>query len=421
MTQRPMPPLHSAVPGQGSSSITRRGLLHGAAVAAGVAAHGSSARASAGEVLDVAVVGAGVSGLHAAWRLLTADPATRIAVFEASARIGGRLHSFRFVEAPHAVAEVGGMRFLSDHVLVERLVAHLGLGKRTFINAGGANLLDLRGRSLRYDAIGQTGSVFDYGMSPGEQRAGPEALLHRAADAIVPGATGLGAAEWSAVRRRQRLDGRLLRDWSLRPALAQVLDFERLRFLAAASGYDQMVDGPNAADMLQLMLAHDMPGDTVSTLVDGYQSLPLRLADKVTEGGGEVLREHRLMSVTPVREGGATLFHFDFATPSGRTSVAARKVIFAMGRTAIESVLSPLAVDPRARALIAAVAPWPMVKTFLVYPEPWWRRLGITAGRSVTDMPARQIWYFGTEDEPDGEPGNRTSLLMTYCDADSVG
>ncbi len=289
--------------------------------------------------------------------------------------------------------------------------------------SGVANFLNLRGRSIRFDAVGKDGALFAYALSAEDQRAGWEALLHRAAQAIVPGATGLIPEQWAAVRRDYRFHGRLLRDWPLWPALEQVLSFEECRFLAAASGYDQMVDGPNAADMLQLMLAHDTPGQPVSTLRDGYQALPLALAERFERSGGLVRRAHRLLSVAPEKTETNTAFRLEFGSSSGRIIVGARRVILAMGRTAIESIpgASPLKADSRARALVASVAPWPMAKMFLVYPEPWWRRLGIVAGNSITDMPARQLWYFGTEaEEPDGIAGNRNSLLMAYCDAGSV-
>ncbi|MGZ5932203.1 MAG: NAD(P)-binding protein, partial [Rhizomicrobium sp.] len=68
--------------------------------------------ATASTDLDVAIVGAGASGSYAAWRLRQERPDLRVRLFEASERIGGRLHSVSFPQAPHLVAEAGGMRFL---------------------------------------------------------------------------------------------------------------------------------------------------------------------------------------------------------------------------------------------------------------------------------------------------------------------
>ena len=43
--------------------------------------------------LDIAVVGGGVSGAYSAWRLQQAFPKKKIALFEYSDRIGGRLYT----------------------------------------------------------------------------------------------------------------------------------------------------------------------------------------------------------------------------------------------------------------------------------------------------------------------------------------
>jgi monoamine oxidase len=54
---------------------------------------GVSASPPADDELDVAIVGAGSAGTYVAYRLLQARPDWRIAIFERSNRIGGRLWS----------------------------------------------------------------------------------------------------------------------------------------------------------------------------------------------------------------------------------------------------------------------------------------------------------------------------------------
>ncbi len=60
--------------------------------------------------IEVAIVGAGVSGLYSAWRLLSGGYVKNVAAFEASERIGGRLLSIVPPNMPNMVAELGGMR-----------------------------------------------------------------------------------------------------------------------------------------------------------------------------------------------------------------------------------------------------------------------------------------------------------------------
>ena len=61
------------------------------------------------QIIDVAVVGGGVSGAYAAWRLASHHKYSKIRLYELSDRIGGRLLSMTMPEMPHVKAELGGM------------------------------------------------------------------------------------------------------------------------------------------------------------------------------------------------------------------------------------------------------------------------------------------------------------------------
>ncbi|SRR5579872_4785026 len=90
---------------------------------------------------DIAIVGGGVSGIYTAWRLMTADPRAvtiptrprgdstklKIAVFEGSNRIGGRLLTACSPALAETKCELGGMRFMSSQKRIERLVKALRL------------------------------------------------------------------------------------------------------------------------------------------------------------------------------------------------------------------------------------------------------------------------------------------------------
>lgn len=104
----------------------RRFLQQGAAVASALAL-GACARvapkADPGD--EVVVVGAGIAGLAAAWRLRQAGVAVR--VVEAQARTGGRMLSLRDHFADGQVCELGGELIDSGHVRMHALAAELGL------------------------------------------------------------------------------------------------------------------------------------------------------------------------------------------------------------------------------------------------------------------------------------------------------
>ena len=79
---------------------------------------------------EVAVVGAGIGGLTAAWRLR--QQGVRVRVYEAQNRIGGRMLSLRgrFMSGEGGegqVIELGGELIDTDHVRIRALAAELGL------------------------------------------------------------------------------------------------------------------------------------------------------------------------------------------------------------------------------------------------------------------------------------------------------
>src|SRR5260370_21527717 len=78
--------------------------------------------------VDIAVIGAGVAGSYAAWRLKRARPRASVALFEMSDRVGGRLSSTTVPGLPHVTVELGGMRFIPERPrMAARLVDELGL------------------------------------------------------------------------------------------------------------------------------------------------------------------------------------------------------------------------------------------------------------------------------------------------------
>lgn len=111
--------------------MSRRRLLQGAGaglVLAGCQSLPQPMRASlakGGSEGEVAIVGAGIAGLTAAWRLRQAGVPVR--VFEAQTRVGGRMFSLRDHFPDGQVIELGGELIDSNHVRIRALAQELGL------------------------------------------------------------------------------------------------------------------------------------------------------------------------------------------------------------------------------------------------------------------------------------------------------
>lgn len=110
---------------------------------------------------EVAVVGAGVAGLVAAYELMKLG--LRPVVYEAD-RIGGRLRSEPFPAAPEVVAELGGMRFPISSSTLFHYIELCGLETRDFPNPltpyAPSTVVDLAGQSHFARTLGDLPPLF---------------------------------------------------------------------------------------------------------------------------------------------------------------------------------------------------------------------------------------------------------------------
>jgi monoamine oxidase len=114
-------------------TITRRGFLQGSAAVAGLTLIGGPKRllAQAEKGGEVLIVGAGLAGLTAAWRLHQAGVAVR--VLEGQDRVGGRMFSLRDFFPDGQVCELGGELIDTTHVNIRNLAAELEIPLDDFV------------------------------------------------------------------------------------------------------------------------------------------------------------------------------------------------------------------------------------------------------------------------------------------------
>jgi monoamine oxidase len=391
----------------------REALVGGAALAL------MSLRAGADPApdLDVAIVGGGVAGTYAAWRL--AQGQRRVQLFEASNRVGGRLHSVAFPQAPHLVAEAGGMRFLDAHLRVSGLVRHLGLPVREYPIDRDPNRMMLRGRNFSQKDVAAGKARFPYRIPDADQT--PDAkFFDRALANVVPDVAKMKPSDWDKVRSSYRYKGRLLRDWTNRDLLLQGMSAEELALAEDASGYDDWIEGETGLDEMDYAFVHDDESKPFRTIIGGYQRLPLVLAEQARKRGAAIATNARVVSVV-ARQSSYVLTLRD--ANNRQTTLTAARVILALPRRGLECIedFPDAKSDRKFARLIASVRPIPACKSLLLYRRPWWRDHGIIEGRNVTDMPARQFYCLGSETvRQRGEETNGYGVLMAYCDMKSV-
>ena len=251
---------------------------------------------------------------------------------------------------------------------------------------------------------------------------------------IYPGMANLSLCDLMKLK----VFGRPLWKYGFWNLMFRVLSNEGYQFMKDAGGYDANVANANAVTQLP---ATEYGDDTeFLTLCDGYQHLPLTLAGRSTRRraassppASACYMNHCLTEIATGDGDYRYTLHFrPTVTEQARTSLsddrrAGRRSARSgscsrMPRRSLELVKCDMLdrdaqyLDDRNSVLIQSA-----FKLFLAYEQPWWRTLGLVAGRSVTDLPMRQIYYFGTEGEQKGgEPFLNSLVQASYNDISTV-
>jgi len=392
---------------------------------------------------DVAIVGGGISGIYSGWRLLSNlydSPILRqwagtagklkVAVFEGSHRIGGRLLSARPPGFPDTVCEIGGMRFTSAQTIVSGLVENaLKLPHYQQIVDQDENIVYLRGKQLRF-AQTQNATNLPYNLDWVEQqqllpgsKADPSGLIGWAIGQVLPGVlTAKTNQELETYLRTVKVDGTPLYHHGFWNLLARAMSSEAYQLARAMVGYDILGSNANAVDLIPEVFDFS-PDEQFYLLNGGYDLVPWTLQQQFQSMGGEVVQGAWLKSFDKsAGEGSHAGVTLKFG--GGRDPVTARAIILAMPRRSLEMltptgpVLDP-AQAPHVANLLQSVEPVPLYKIFLAYSHPWWQSAGVQQGRSLTDIPLRQCYYWPTN-TGSGPTPNTNGLIMAYNDQLSV-
>ncbi|KDM89889.1 flavin monoamine oxidase family protein [Photobacterium galatheae] len=385
---------------------------------------------------DVAIIGAGVSGVYSAWQLKQQFPGKRIAVFEGSGRIGGRLLSVKAPGVDNMVAELGGMRILDAtrqpliHALLDQINQFSSLPDPIeyypFPVDTPVNFAYLREVRLRLKDYQDNPHALPYNYSTDAFGKTPGSVMIDALDKIVPGITAPNLTEEQrrVMAMNAEFQGKMLYEQGFWNVLQQVMSSEDYLYCQDAGGYNSTMSNWNAADAIPWFLTDF--GDDVKYFgfKQGFQQVPVALAEEFQAIGGELMLGHKLTTFTQVN--GA--FELNFNTeleiiPHDTLQCTATHLVLAMPRRAIDLLEPncPLLQQPAVKSLTGSVTPRPLFKLFTTYASPWWvEQSGIESGRSVTNMPVRQTYYWPTDE---GKPAlsGPAILMASYDDGVNVG
>jgi len=360
-----------------AGGMARRRLLQGTGAGAGLLLAGCrttpAPRTAAGD--EVVVVGAGIAGLVAAWRLRQAG--VRVRVHEAQSRVGGRMLSLRGHFADGQVVELGGELIDSGHVRMRALAAELGLA-----------LDDLHAGDEGHDTW-----FFD-GRAIGEREI-VEAFLPVAAaierDLALLGDDALsyhGATPATFVHA-QALDRLSITQWLDRNGVSGWL--RSLLEVAYTTEMGLEVDRQSALNLLTFIGTDTGNGFRVFGDSDerfhvrgGNDQVPHRLAAKLADAieTGSVLE-----SLRGDRDGYVLGFRRDGAS----REVRAKQVVLALPFTLLRKVALGVELPAAKQRAIGGLAYGTNAKLMIGYDRRAWRDQGGN-GASMSDLAYQSSW-----------------------------
>jgi len=358
--------------------------------------------------LDIAVIGGGISGCFSAMRLKKNNPELKVALFEAGDELGGRLRSIQ-VPGTEIMAEFGGMRVPTKNFpFTNKMVNEFNLEKLDFFTDRKSNPFFIRGKR---GVDGNLSSPF-----------GVKELYNLPDDFDKEISSGfflelLGHLGWVEGPPKSLFDEARLREYlmaltidqdgkptdegcgtplvsmSIHALWLRVYGQEAFEYNSVLTGYFAPWGNWSAVDAVVDNLSDMVSGIEYYRLKDGYQKLVISAGENFVNGGGVVLRRNSLEAFTYTEE----RFKLMLGGPGAKVKpVFAKNLILAMPLGGIEKIKSDYLVQQSVQKLIRSVSPRPFFKMFLSYKSAWWNvgRKGPLKGRSLSDLPMRQVYYW---------------------------
>jgi len=371
--------------------LTRRRLLALAVPIAPMAwasCAGTPRRIEAPDDLDALVVGAGLSGLAAAQRLLAAG--RRVLVLEARARPGGRVHTLRAPFEGGQFAEAGAIFVPADHARTRRYAAEHGLQLVDAFLRPPTPALFVGGELFR---AGAATHPLPLALRADERGGGRRGLFARY---VLPALGELGdlAAADPTAPAPAELDaqsfGAFLRARGASPAAVELLGMGLLGL------YGDGVDSVSALQILRELTGSSGPGGT-QRIAGGSARLPEAMAAALV---AHVRYEVEVLAARYDAGGVAVTLR-----ERGETrTLRARSAILTLPTTVLRGLdLGPGLSRPK-RAALGAVGMTSVTRTYLQARRRFWGELG----ELDTDLEVQQLMD-ATAAHP-GEPG----ILESY-------
>ncbi|MEG5048411.1 FAD-dependent oxidoreductase [Microcoleus sp. B4-C1] len=412
--------------------------------------------------VDVAIIGAGVSGLYTGYRLLTpgSQPPQTVHIFELSDRIGGRLESVNLPGMGNVAGELGGMRYMTSQKIVTTLIEEVFQKELTSTGfpMGKPEHLLMYLRKQRFyandweDTQNQgeklTTRYFlndeDIGYSADQLfnkivydvLVNDPCVIEKYRDKVCNHHEykyefKLTSEDWDDIKPRLKYcfegspyNGMLVNDIGFWNLIKDRVSQEGYQFLSDAGGYYSNTINWNAAEAFPYMVGDFSDQQvTYKTIEGGFDRIARALAKAYTDRyGSTIWLKNALVSFDRVTSGDAryslTMYNIDSGT---EWKVFANTIVLAIPRRSLELLDQyNFFFDPeknqKLQKNIHSVLVQPSYKLLMAFEDPWWQKdFSIDSGHSITDLPMRQCYYFGVNPE-----NNHSLFLASYNDMETV-
>lgn len=422
---------------------------------------------------EVAIIGAGTSGLYTAYRLVTDKKftASEVQIFDMNSKLGGRLESV-IMPGMNFWGELGGMRYLTSQKIVTTLIeGYVPLDnpntripvlkdKMTPVpfpmGESSKLLMYLRKERFKQDAWtvaqGQNQKLpTRYYLNNNDIGFSSDQLFNKIiydvlmADSWVAATYGkkikqgpsiydyafeLTSRDWDDIKPKlvynfpnSPYNKRKVNDLGFWNLIKDQVSQEGYEFLANAGGYYSNTINWNSAEAFPYMVGDFSAGTIYKTIEEGYDSIAYAIANSYMDHEGACIwSENKLLTFTKEHSSKDThKYELTFLNLKTNTEwkVYANTLVLAMPRKSLElldqnnfffNINENSVLNNNIRSVIME----PAFKILMGFTHPWWKELGIDSGHSITDLPMRQCYYFGTDTENDN-----SMLLGSYGDMET--
>lgn len=405
--------------------------------------------------IDIAIIGAGVSGLYSAYRFLEDDRYhnKRIGIFELNDKIGGRLESIVLPES-NITGELGGMRYLTSQKITTSLIENIfKLNNKKFeTGETSSHTFYLRGQRFKENEWEEEQKKKDkfytrYFMSEQFQGYHPDQLFNKIIAEVCLNdpwfndnynnkiekqddynySFKLSSEDWDNIKQNliyykdnspyNQMKLYNIGFWNL---LKDQLGNEGYEFLANAGSYYSNTLSWNSSEAFSYIVGDFTDGVEYKTIDEGYDQLAYSLAKRVSENDNVTLYLNSELKTFSKDKESYELEVVNVNTTKTK-KVKTKEIILAMPKRSLElldqdNFFFKDASHSKVRKLIDTVYAEPSLKLLLGFEYPWWREcLNSYYGKSTTDLPMRQCYYFGVD-----ENNQHSLLLASYNDMRTV-